>query len=228
MYLILFFINISAKANNSTHKLTSSAELVEGVIAIVDGDVITIRDLNVELIIENKIKKGEINIDYVLNRLIEDKLIYQQLLRYYTVFGKKEFQLEKEYESLKNVYGDEKTLRDITFLLGTNLATVYEKLREKKMIYDYLNLVVYESISYNLDEIKDYYINKSGSMNYDESQFYLNLNNVRDEFIKQKSEEVYNDYINKLKENALIEIDKYMVDFLKREYERRSSSDKNM
>lgn len=218
IYLIIFFLvslSKDSKLISSELLRVNTPELIEGVVAVVNDEIITFRDISLELIIQGKITKNNINIDEILNRIIEDKLIYEQVVKfkYSNSLEQNPLSVEKEFESLKKMYASEERLKEILFLLGTNIASLYERLQQKKIIYQYVSSVIYSSISYDMSELKDYYDKQSGSRNYTEEDFYLNLDQIKNNYIKEKSKQFYDDFINKLKSNSWIQIDKELLAF---------------
>jgi hypothetical protein len=215
--LILFIFSAFLCANyNNTDALIETPELIEGIVGVVNGDIITMRDIGLELIIEGKINKKDVDIYEVLNRIIEDKLIYGEAMKYSSVIKEADLSVEKEYSSLIKMYGNEEKLKEIIFLLGTNLSSLYERLRQKKIIFQYLNTIIYASISYDIASLKGFYRDQVGAAEYDENYFYENLDKIKSEYVRAKSKEYYKNYISALKNVAEIEIDEEMVKFLKK------------
>lgn len=218
IYLMIFFLVLLVKDSKLTSKESrriNTPELIEGVVAVVNGEIITFRDISLELIMQGKIAKNDVKISEILNRIIEDKLVYEQVIKYSNALEQSDLSVEKEFESLKRMYGGEEKLKEILFLLGSNIASLYERLQQKKIIYQYTSSVIYSSISYDMSELKYYYQKQSEGKKYDEEDFYLNLDQVKNNYIKEKSKQAYDDFINNLKSNSWIEIDKELLAFLK-------------
>lgn len=214
---MIFFLVLLVKESKLTSKESrriNTPQLIEGVVAVVNGEIITFRDISLELIMQGKIAKNDVKISEILNRIIEDKLVYEQVIKYSNALEQSDLSVEKEFESLKKMYGSEEKLKEILFLLGSNIASLYERLQQKKIIYQYISSVIYSSISYDMSELKYYYHKQSEGKKYDEEDFYLNLDQVKNNYIKEKSKQAYDDFINNLKRNSWIEIDKELLAFL--------------
>jgi len=133
-----------------------------------------------------------------LNRIIEDKLILQDISKFLSsYFFNLNIEVDNELNQLFNLYKSEDNLKNILKPLGLGLNDVLTKLKEKKLIYNFLNQRLYSLIKQETGE----------SLSDIQSQQYSNNYSI-EQNISLKSKEAYLNYITLLKSQSIIIIKK--------------------
>jgi len=195
-YSIFFLISCCFICAQNTEN--NKEELLDGIVAIVNNDIITFKDIKLELLIQNKLYDKEFNVENVLDRIIEDKLILQDISKFLSsYFFNLNIEVDNELNQLFNLYKSEDNLKNILKPLGLGLNDVLTKLKEKKLIYNFLNQRLYSLIKQETGE----------SLSDIQSQQYSNNYSI-EQNISLKSKEAYLNYITLLKSQSIIIIKK--------------------
>src|SRR4030042_3517742 len=173
----------------SSDNLSEIPELIDCIVATVNDDIITFRNINLELIIEGKVEKNDVNIEEIIDRIIEDMLIYQELSNYPPTFlTDKKTTVDEEMTSFIKLYGGENAYKQLIYKYGLNPEAVSFNLRRKKIIFLYLNYKLYASVFNSMEELREYYVDQmNGTLDNSTEDFYHRFNEIKEKLTAQKS-----------------------------------------
>jgi parvulin-like peptidyl-prolyl isomerase len=146
--------------------LLVKAEIVDGIIAIVNSEVITQADLNAILVPiyaqykstysdEELLKKLDEAKNNILYQLIEDKLILQEARKYGITATDEE--VDERLEQIKSQFSDEQEFRAALNSQNLNLNDLKEKYKEQIMIKKIINLEVRSKVYVSPTEVALFY-----------------------------------------------------------------------
>jgi len=138
----------------------------EGIVAIVNNDVITQKELNDTISFikiqmsaqysEDEIEKkiNEMSSDFI-NKLIEDRLILQAAYKEGIVIN--ENRLKARVEQIKQGYRSEAEFQDALIARGLSLADIELKIKEQLLMVEIIDRKIRKKIKIIPQEITDYY-----------------------------------------------------------------------
>lgn len=193
-------------------------QTIDGIIATVNDDIISFKDVAGELLIQNKLKSEDCSIDEILQRIIEDLLIFQELSKYPPApLLSISIDVNEERASIASTYGGENNLKLFIYTSGLTPEDLSDKLRYKKIIYLYLNYKIFSAIYISVDEIKNYYEkNISRMQNGADDNFYKHYEEIKKNLAVEKTKSAYDDYIHSLKQVSVIIVRQEIVTELKK------------
>jgi len=221
--IAVFFLagRLSAQESEQAKQITVSPDtqsIIDGIVANVNDDSISFNDIALELLVQSKLDTTTCITEEILERIIEDQLIFQELSNFPPTFlMNTTIDITEEYDSLVKEYKGEDNLKKLVYALGLTPEDVSRKLRTKKIIYVYLNYKLYSSIFISVDEIKDYYeknaerLQKSPDDNY-----YNHFEEIKIVLTEEKTLNAYKEYSASLKSASTIIVHKEIMKELKK------------
>lgn len=193
----LIFFLISCSSIYAQNAENNKEQFLDGIVAIINNDIITFKDIKLELLIQNKLSEKEYDIENLLNRIIDDKLILQDISKFTSsYFFNLNIEVDNELNQLFMLYKSEDNLKNILKHLGLSLNDILIKLKEKKLIFNFLNQRLYSLMKEEKEE----------SLNDIQNQY--NNNYSIEQNISVKGKEAYLNYITSLRAHSIIVIKK--------------------
>lgn len=216
-----FMLAFAQAGNQQTTNNTAPAEqkIIDGIIASVNDDIISSKDVAGELLIQGKLQSGNCALDDILQRIIEDMLIFQELSKYPPApLLNISIDVTGEGSSIASNYGGENNIKKIMYASGLTPEDLTVKLKYKKIIFLYLNYKIFSAIYISVDEIKSYYENNILRLQKGEDDnFYKHYDEIKNALAAEKTKSAYDDYISSLKKASVIIIHQDILAELKKQ-----------